>query len=154
MRYLNKYIKEDIIVMDALCDHITARLTEWQNIKLMQNERKLIGMLKQAVSLIRNSLHKYLEQFSDEERQQMIRKKSQNELYILPKSDFVLKQESELMHHRLTNEMAAEISEGIIEGFCRKCTCTDYKACTKRELMMNWLIPPAHEDTDQCQYKY
>jgi|GEM_PF-4840104 len=153
MRYLNKYIKEDIIVMDALCDHMTARLKEWQQIKSMQGEKWLTGKLKQAVSLIRNSLAKYLEQYSYEEKEQMLRKKSQNELYILPKSDFKLKQESELMHHRLTNEQAAEISEGIIEGFCKKCTCTDYKQCTKRELMMDWLIPGL-EEAEGCQYKW
>lgn len=139
--------------MDSLSDHITARLKDWQKIKSMQGETKLIGRLKQAVSLIKNSLDKYLEQYSIEEQEQILKKKQQNELYILPKSSLKLKNESGLMYHQLTQEQAYEISEGIIEGFCKKCTCKDYKQCTKRGLMMNWLIPGL-EETEGCQYKY
>jgi hypothetical protein len=151
VKYLNKQIKEDIIVIDVMCDHITARLIDWQQVKSMKGERKLIGILKQAVSLLRNSLNKYLAQYSDEEKNQIINKKSQNELFILPKNSF--RNEAELMHHQLTQEQANEIAEGIIEGFCKDCKCTSYRECTKRELMMNWLIPGL-EETEGCQYKY
>jgi hypothetical protein len=153
MKYLNKQIKEDVIIIDVLCNYMSEALARWEQAKSMQGEKKFIQRIKQSRTLIYNNLSEFLAQFTPEEVLQVMNKKSQNEIFILPKSDIKMKTETEVTKKYITGEQAMEISEGIIEGFCKKCTCKDFIQCTKRGLMLEWLIPGL-EETEGCQYKY
>lgn len=151
---LNSQQKSDFVILDTLCFKLEETLKEWQQSKTMRSHKEALTALKTACTWMLKGLKLILSNLDEGDIAALNRRKANSEIVLMPKGDFerIRKQNPEIKYW-MTQEQAYNLSEGVIEAFCRNCKREPGK-CMIRDLFQAWEIPGATEIYEECQYRY
>lgn len=150
---LNSQQKSDFIMLDTLCFKLEETLKEWSQSKTMKSHKEAMTTLETACTWMLKGLKLILNSVDEAEAAALNRRKATNEIVLMPKGDFerIRKQQPDLKYW-MSKEQAYSLSEGVIEGFCRKCKREPGK-CEIRVILQGWEIPGIVGEYEGCQYR-
>lgn len=151
---LNSQQKSDLIILDTLCFRLEETLKQWQQSKTMSSRKAAMKALKTGCTWLLKGLKLILADLDEGDIEALNRRKAANEVVLMPTVTVEqLKKKNPDIKYWLTQEQANDLSEAVIETFCRGCKKEPGK-CQIRDLFMKWEIPGLEEEYKGCQYRY
>lgn len=151
---LNSQQKSDLIIIDTLCFNLENILERWKQSKTMLSRKPALTALKTGCTWLNKGIKLILNDLDEGDIATLNRRKANNEVVMMPKMTVEqLKKKNPDIKYWLTQEQANDLSEAVIETFCRGCK-KEPRKCEIRDLFMKWEIPGLEEEYEGCQYRY